>query len=50
MTIGLDIVTGLLGSIVHDGIKRPFKKIFDAGVRQRGIEKALLHGGGGEKK
>ena len=35
MTLGVDILTGLISSIVYDGIKRPARVVSDAATRQR---------------
>lgn len=41
MTASAEIVLGILGSIVYDGLKRPVKGIADAFTRKKAINRAL---------
>ncbi len=41
MTVGVEIVTGILGSIIYDGLKRPYKGLVDAVARRKNINRAL---------
>lgn len=41
MTLGVDVLTGLISSIVYDGIKRPARLVSEAANRQRTVNRTL---------
>ncbi|UPA23687.1 NACHT domain-containing protein [Shinella oryzae] len=41
MAVGIEVVVGVLSSIVYDGLKRPYKGVSEMFVRRRQINRAL---------